>query len=65
MAKVINLFEAKAKKEAEEGGEINPCGEVASSFEEIMEQNRKNAERVKRERAEANRSVTRSYRLKD
>lgn len=65
MAKVINLFEAKAKKE-EEFVELNENKDDSGlSFEEIMERNRKNAERVKRERAEANKSVTRSYRLKD
>lgn len=35
-----------------------------SSFEDIQEMNRKNAERLKRERAQANKSVLREYRIK-
>jgi hypothetical protein len=54
--KVVNIFDRPRKKKER--------AEDKTSFEEIMERNKRNEERLKRERNKANKSVTRSYRLK-
>ncbi len=58
---VINMFDRKPKenKEAEEVKD-----ETELSFEEIAKKNKENAERLKRDRANANKKVTKSYNLK-
>jgi hypothetical protein len=58
MDNVINLFGNRSKKEEE------PKTEEEMSFEEIMKKNEENKKRLEKERAKANKSVTRSYRLK-
>lgn len=54
--KVISLFAKREKKQEEEA--------EGETFEQTMERNKKNAERVVKERADANKSVLRSYRIK-
>lgn len=56
---VINLFEAKKPKKKDEEQEEE------YSFEEIMKRNAENRERIRKERADANKKVKRSYRLND
>lgn len=58
MSKVVNLFDYKKK-------EIEKSEEDELSFEEIMERNKKNQERIRAERAKENKNVTQSYGLKD
>ena len=57
--KVVNIFEAKSKKKVKEENEE----QEEFSFEEIMERNKRNKERLDKERSKANRSVKRSHRL--
>lgn len=59
MNNAINMFEAKRKREKEEGSSA-----AEESFAEIAERNKKNAERLAKERAQANKNVLRSYRIK-
>ena len=61
MDNVVNIFEKKKEpKEKEESIEEK----TEFTFEEIIQQNKANQERVARERAKSNKGVTRSYRLK-
>jgi hypothetical protein len=55
---VISFFAKREKKEEDE----KPA--EGETFEQAMERNRKNAERVAKERANANKSVLRSYRIR-
>lgn len=56
-----NVIPFKAKiKEVEEVTETK----AEMSFEEVQEYNRKNEERLRKERLQANKSVLRSYRIK-
>ena len=57
---VVSLFEAK--KNIEESEDTKPESEM--TFEEIMTRNKRNADRMKKERGQANKSVLRSYRIK-
>ena len=61
MSNVINLF--KKKKKEEEKPEQNQ--EVLDFFENIKQKNTENEERLRKERLKANKSVLRSYRIKD
>lgn len=58
---VVNIFAKKAdkKEETEEAVSGN------ETFEEIAERNRKNKERMEKERLRDNKSVLRSYRIKN
>lgn len=60
MNDVISLFSAKEKKEKEENQE----GDV-ELFEEIVDRNLKNKERMRLERLKANKGVLTSYRIKN
>lgn len=59
MTKVISLFDAKRKVSEEEEESTE-----GMTFKEIAERNHKNAERLRKERNQANKSVLRSYRIK-
>jgi hypothetical protein len=63
---VISIFAPKAKM-AEEKSETEPLKEVSQEAHDFAEELRRNeavAERMRKERQKANRSVLRSYRLK-
>lgn len=62
MSEIINIFDAKRKleKESKEKKE----NEESMSFDEIIKKNEENRKRMVRDREKANKSVTRSYRLK-
>ena len=60
---VVSLFSGRnkgAEAEAAANGAIDD-----ESFDDVMERNRKNKERVEKERLNANKSVLRSYRIKN
>lgn len=67
MSKVVSLSDYKKKREQEHL--TVKCDtdetEVEESFEEVEERNRKNKERVEKERLAKNKSVLRSHRIKD
>ncbi len=60
---VISLSAKKAEKKDPDAKD-EQLQEEAMTFEEIQARNRKNAERVAKERSQANKSVLRSYRIK-
>ena len=62
MSEVINLFDRKKAEEPEEKTIKEETEEV--SFAEAMRRNKANADRIKKERAQANKGVIRSHRLK-
>ena len=62
MSEVINLFDRKKAEEPEEKTIKEETEEV--SFAETMRRNKANADRIKKERAQANKGVIRSHRLK-
>lgn len=72
MAKVTSLKEFKERKAeeiidsaAEHLAEIKAQKKaIAEDFKEIEKKNKQNAERMRKERNNANRSVLRSYRIK-
>lgn len=61
---VVSLFAAR-----KDGGADDPSIDTIDpndeSFSDIMERNRKNKERMDKERLSANKSVLRSYRIKN
>lgn len=61
---VVSLFGArdKANGEATDGAKDEP--KEGESFSDVMNRNQKNAERMAKERLNANKSVLRSYRIK-
>ena len=61
MSNVINIFDAQLKKAIKKDTE----DDKKASFEEQMRKNKETEERVARERANANKSVLRSYRIKN
>jgi hypothetical protein len=66
---VISLFSAR-KAEAQpqaaaEGEKAAEGDKPAESFEEIMRRNQANKDRMAKERSSANKSVLRSYRIKN
>jgi len=60
MSKIVLLSEFKREKQEEENEET-----VETSFEDIMEANRKKKEKAAKDRVAANRGVLRSYRIKN
>jgi hypothetical protein len=60
MSNVVKLFDFNECKVGDEEDE-----EVKVSFDDIMEENRKKKERVEKDRNRANKSVLRSYRIKN
>lgn len=67
--KVVSIFTKKktseAKQEPTQASASAPTsGENPPSFAELMKQNQANKERLAKERATANKSVLRSYRIK-
>jgi hypothetical protein len=66
-SKVISLFsvrKAQAEAKADETAELKP-EESAESFFDSMRKNGENAERLRKERLNANKSVLKSYRIKN
>jgi len=59
--KVINIFSAK-KSEKSKNQESESDENL--TFEQIMQRNQSNAERVRKERLSKNKGVLRSYRIK-
>ena len=66
---VVSLFNSRQKGELDHASSFSDAngdgGEPEESFENIMERNLKNKERLAKERANANKSVLRSYRIKN
>jgi hypothetical protein len=64
---VVSLFNKREKSSTSDATQ-EPQQEAApakkESFQEVMDRNAKNKERLERERATANKSVLRSYRIK-
>ena len=61
---VISIFEAR--KKAEQDAEAAAmAADVTEAFEDIMRRNVQNLERLRKERQVANKSVLRSYRIKN
>ena len=54
--KVISMFDRKPESKGDDSEEL--------TFEEIVKRNMENKERMRRDRAKANKGVIRSYRLK-
>lgn len=69
MSKVINIFEAKKEKKDKEiqkpKEEESDQVDFQGLFEEAIKKNEENKKRLKEERLKANKSVLRSYRIKD
>jgi len=62
-AKIVSLFDSREKQKAE--AEQNAADLVGEeSFTDVVAKNMKNKERLEKERANANKSVLRSYRIK-
>ena len=59
---VVSIFARREKDEAV--GAPTEAEEAAPVFDDVMSKNSKNAERLAKERANANKSVLRSYRIK-
>lgn len=64
MSDVINIFDARRKKEVKERSKDDGAFEP-STFEEIMEMNQNTKDKLAKERNIANKSVLRSYRIKN
>lgn len=63
MGAVINIF-SKNKQITEEIKEVQQEEtSISDKFEELIKLNKENAERIKKERAQANKNVKKSYRL--
>jgi hypothetical protein len=61
--KVVSLLDKRKQADAAEAGTTTPEEEL--TFEEIMRRNQANLDRMRRERLNANKSVLRSYRIKN
>lgn len=61
MGKVIDIFEAKRKKEAKDPEKQDSADGL---FADIIKKNSSNEERQKRDRIKANKSVLKSYRIR-
>ena len=61
---VVSLFTARQKEEDSTEQSEPMVKKSSASFEEIMMKNTKNKERLAKERATANKSVLKSYRIK-
>ena len=66
MSKVISFADSKKRRSDAEKDlqEANDELEAEMSFEEVTEKNKKNKERLEKERLNDNKSVLRSYRIK-
>lgn len=62
---VVSLFAARHKADGDVDATANMTAEEKESFNDVMERNRKNKERMEKERLSANKSVLRSYRIKN
>lgn len=62
--KVVSLFAAREKREAGEKT-IPSSASAAESFDEVMRKNKEVADRMKKEREKKNKSVLKSYRIKN
>lgn len=64
---VVSLFAAREKAAAKTHDQpaTDDTAPKAESFQDVMERNSKNTERLAKERANANKSVLRSYRIKN
>lgn len=66
LSNVIDFNKAKEKlKNADKEKELPLPPDPEEAFKEIQERNRRNEERIKRERGNANRNVKRDYNIKD
>lgn len=66
MGDVIDLFTKKTEKEEQkEEVDLSTEEDIEKAWQEIMAQNRKNLERIRRERSKNNKSTLRSYNIKD
>lgn len=61
---VVSLFSAREKAKSTEAEVEAKEPENQESFADVMNRNQKNKERLEKERASANKSVLRSYRIK-
>lgn len=64
MSDVVSIFPKMREKNAEKKEETNEETDVLT-VEEVAAKNKANNERLKKERANANKSVLRSYRIKN
>lgn len=64
MSKVVNIFSAR-QKDTEERPEKETEETSETLFAETVERNKRNKDRVAAERLKANKSVLRSYRIKN
>jgi hypothetical protein len=63
--KVVSLFESRKKESSSSAnGVTGQAADPNSLFLEAMQRNAENRERLRSERAKANKSVLRSYRIK-
>ena len=64
---VIPLFGAKSQESEEQKAETSEVEseDIERAFHEIMRQNKANLDRMRRERNSLNKSVLRSYRIKN
>lgn len=61
MTNVVSLFAKKSEtKEEDKKEEVE-----GTNFDSVMEHNKKNKDRLEKERSQANKSVLRSYRIKN
>lgn len=61
---VVSLFAGRDKAQNADTDSSATSAEDAKSFEDVVAKNAKNKERMEKERANANKSVLRSYRIK-
>lgn len=62
---VVSLFQKRGEQQAQAGLSADGDETKEESFEEVAARNKKNAERMAKERNAANKSVLRSYRIKN
>ncbi len=60
---VVSLFANRDKAEANDPAQVTDA-QALETFNDVMSKNAKNAERLAKERANANKSVLRSYKIK-
>lgn len=63
MSNIVNLAEFKKKSKDDKETDDKPKDESSPDFEAIAAMNKAKAEKLAKERAQANNSVKRSYRL--
>lgn len=64
MSNVVNLKEFKNKPKPDETDTAKSDEVTETDFKDVMERNKRNAERIAKERANANNGVKRSHKLK-